>query len=150
ATESTASRVEQVRDTEVPPTIEDAILARIEPCTEPARRVAMAGAVIGRAFDLDLLSAVLDDAPEHLDAPLAELAEQFVVRPARSPGRYGFRHALICDAIYDRIPAAERRRLHGRAADAALGTETGTDAFLALHYERAGRRAEAHEAALRG
>ena len=70
--------------------------------------------------------------------------------PARSPWRYGFRHALICDAIYDHIPLAERRRLHGRTADAAVGTDVGTDAFLALHYERAGRRAEAHAAALRG
>ena len=101
-----------------------------------------AGAVIGRAFDLDLLSAVLDTPLDRLSTPLEELADQFVLLPARSPWRYGFRHALICDAIYDHIPLAERRRLHGRTADAAVGTDVGTDAFLALHYERAGRRAE--------
>jgi DNA-binding CsgD family transcriptional regulator len=139
-----------IRDADVPQTVEDAILARVDPCSDPAREVANAGAVIGRAFDLDLLSAVLDVPVEGLDAPLRELADQFVLVPARVPGRFGFRHALICDAIYDHIPVGERRRLHGRAADAAVGTEIGTDAFLALHYERAGRRDEAFTAAVRG
>jgi DNA-binding CsgD family transcriptional regulator/tetratricopeptide (TPR) repeat protein len=139
-----------IRDADVPQTVEDAILARVEPCSDPARDVANAGAVIGRAFDLDLLSAVLDVPVDGLDAPLRELADQFLLVPARVPGRFGFRHALICDAIYDHIPVAERRRLHGRAADAAAGTDVGTDAFLALHYERAGRRAEAFTAAVRG
>src|SRR5262245_58531899 len=139
-----------IRGADVPDTVEEAILARIEPCSEPARRVAAAGAVIGRAFDLDLLSTVLDTPLDRLSAPLDELAQQFLLLPARTPWRFGFRHALICDAIYEQIPLAERRRLHGRTADAATGTDVGTDAFLALHYERAGRRAEAHAAALRG
>jgi DNA-binding CsgD family transcriptional regulator/tetratricopeptide (TPR) repeat protein len=139
-----------VRDVDVPETVEDAILARIEPCSSGAKDVASAGAVIGRAFDLDLLSTVLDTAVGRLDAPLGELADHFVLLPARVPGRFGFRHALICDAIYDRIPVAERRRLHGRTADAAAGSEVGTDAFLAMHYERAGRLPEAFEAARRG
>ena len=40
-----------VREADVPETVEEAILARIEPCSAPARQVAAAGAVIGRAFD---------------------------------------------------------------------------------------------------
>jgi DNA-binding CsgD family transcriptional regulator/tetratricopeptide (TPR) repeat protein len=139
-----------IREADVPATVEEAILARIEPCSEPAKQVAAAGAVIGRAFDLDLLSTVVGTSLDRLSAPLAELADQFVLLPARTPWRYGFRHALICDAIYEHIPLADRRRLHGRTADAAVGTEVGTDAFLAMHYERAGRRAEAYAAALRG
>jgi DNA-binding CsgD family transcriptional regulator/tetratricopeptide (TPR) repeat protein len=142
--------VDRIRDADVPTTVEEAILARIQPCSEPAKQVAAAGAVIGRAFDLDLLSAVVGISLDRLSAPLDELAEQFVLLPARTPWRYGFRHALICDAIYDHIPPADRRRLHGRTADAAVGTDVGTDAYLALHYERAGRRVEAHTAAVRG
>ncbi|HET9344783.1 MAG TPA: AAA family ATPase [Candidatus Limnocylindrales bacterium] len=148
--ESGAGGAGAVREADVPDTVEDAILTRMEPCSVPAKEVAAAGAVIGRAFDLDLLSAVLDAPLDRLSAPLEELADHFVLLPAQSPWRYGFRHALICDAIYDHIPLADRRRLHGRTADAAVGTDVGTDAFLALHYERAGRRAEAHAAALRG
>jgi DNA-binding CsgD family transcriptional regulator/tetratricopeptide (TPR) repeat protein len=148
--ESGFDGVENVRGANVPETVEDAITTRIEACSSPAREVARAGAVIGRAFDLDLLSAVMDVPPEQLSEPLEELASQFLLLPARTPGRYGFRHALICDTIYERIPVPERRRLHRRSADAATGGEMGTDAFLALHYERAGRRQEAFDAALRG
>lgn len=139
-----------VRDANVPDTVEDAILARLEPRSSPAKTLARAGAVIGRAFDLDLLAAVIDLPLDRLSEPLSELAEHFLLLPTAAPGRFGFRHALICDAIYDQIPEPERRRLHARTAEAAAGTEVGTDAFLALHFERAGRRAEAFEAALRG
>ncbi|HUR84811.1 MAG TPA: AAA family ATPase [Solirubrobacteraceae bacterium] len=135
---------------DVPGTVEDTIIARFEQRSAEARALARAGAVIGRAFDLELLSAVVDVEPGAMSQPLAELAEQFVLLPTKAPGRYGFRHGLICDAIYDRIPEPERRRLHGRTADAAVGTDVGTDAFLALHYERAGRREDAFEAARRG
>lgn len=148
--ESGLEDVDHVRGADVPGTVEDAITTRIDACSSAARQVARAGAVIGRAFDLELLSAVMDLPPEQLSEPLEELAEQFVLLPARTPGRYGFRHALICDAIYERIPVPERRRLHGRSADAASGDEVGTDAFLALHFERAGRRPEAFAAAVRG
>ena len=134
----------------VPATVEDTIAARFEQRSDAARSLARAGAVIGRAFDLDLLSAVVDLDSDALSEPLAELAEQFFLLPASTAGRYGFRHALICDAIYDRIPEPERRRLHGRTADAAAGTDVGTDAFLALHYERAARPADAFAAARRG
>ncbi len=139
-----------VRPADGPGTVEDTIIARFKQRSAPARSLARAGAVIGRAFDLDLLSAVVGVEAADLSEPLAELAEQFVLLPTTAPGRFGFRHGLICDAIYDRIPEPERRRLHGRAADAAAGTDVGTDAFLALHYERAGRRTDAYAAACRG
>jgi DNA-binding CsgD family transcriptional regulator len=139
-----------VRGADVPGTVEDTIIARFEQRSPSAQALARAGAVIGRAFDLDLLSAVVGLETEHLSDPLAELADQFVLLPTNQPGRYGFRHGLICDAIYDRIPEPERRRLHARTADAAVGTDVGSDAFLALHFERAGRRADAFEAARRG
>lgn len=139
-----------VRGAEVPETVEDAIVARLEPRSSEARTIARAGAVIGRAFDIDLLAAVAETDADRLAEPLDELADHFVLLPARVPGRYGFRHALICDTIYDRIPEPERRRLHARTAEAAAGTEYGTDAFLALHFERAGRREQAFAAATRG
>ena len=90
--------------------------------TSPRRR-----AVIGRAFDLDLLAAGRRTVAE-LDSPdrSAELAEH-QLHPAHAgcPVSYGFRHALICDAIYDEAsPDPSRRRLHGRVADTATARRT--------------------------
>jgi DNA-binding CsgD family transcriptional regulator/tetratricopeptide (TPR) repeat protein len=140
---------DDVREADVPETVEDAIQARLQQRSSGAARVARVGAVIGRSFDLDLLSAVSGEPLERLSEPLAELADHFILLPAHTPGRYGFRHALICDAIYAAVPEPERRRLHGLTADAAVGRQdVGTDAFLAMHFERAGRRDDAFRAAL--
>jgi DNA-binding CsgD family transcriptional regulator len=140
---------DEVRHADVPETVEDAVLARLARRTEAAASVARAGAVIGRSFDLELLASVTGQGPDDLSAPLVELADHFILLPAHAPGRYGFRHGLICDAIYADIPEPERRRLHSRTADAASGrSDVGADAFLALHFERAGRREEAFGAAL--
>jgi DNA-binding CsgD family transcriptional regulator/tetratricopeptide (TPR) repeat protein len=140
---------EAVRTAEVPETVEDAILARLEHRSADAASVARAGAVIGRSFDLELLASVTGREPDELSAPLRELADHFILLPASVPGRYGFRHGLICDAIYGQIPEPDRRRLHARTADAASDRpEFGTGAFLALHFERAGQRQDAFRAAV--
>ncbi|HUP55659.1 MAG TPA: AAA family ATPase, partial [Methylomirabilota bacterium] len=140
---------ETVRSAEVPDTVEDAILARLEHRSPEAASVAQAGAVIGRSFDLELLARVTGRDPDELSAPLRELADHFILLPASVPGRYGFRHGLICDAIYARIADPDRRRLHARTAEAATDRpEFGTGAFLALHFERAGQREEAFRAAV--
>ena len=135
--------------TELPASVEDAIVVRLESRSAEAIAVARAGAVIGRSCDLGLIAAVTDRPLEDLAAPLAELADHFILLPSRVPGRYVFRHALICDVIYDHIAEPERRRLHDRTAQAGAGrAELGGDAFLAIHLERAGRLAEAFETAV--
>jgi DNA-binding CsgD family transcriptional regulator/tetratricopeptide (TPR) repeat protein len=138
----------EVREADVPETVEDAILARIGQRSPSAATIARTGAVIGRSFDLDLLCAVTGEPLDGLSGPLRELADHFILLPSHVPGRYAFRHALICDAIYAAVPEPERRRLHGLTAEAAAGrADIGTDAFLALHFERAGRRDDAFRAA---
>ena len=137
-----------VRDAEVPDTVEEAVIARLDRRSPAAAAVARAGAVIGRSFDVDLLASVTGQLPGDLSDPLAELSDHFILQPADTPGRYGFRHALIGDAIYAHIPEPDRRTLHARTADAAEGrTDIGTRAFLALHHERAGHRDAAYGAA---
>lgn len=133
----------------VPDTLDAAILGRFAHRTDEAQAVARIGAVIGRSFELDLLAAVMDDRDGALARPLDELASHFLLAPSPVSGRYGFRHALICDAIYGGIPDPERRALHERVASTAATRGDFSDAFLSSHYERAGRRREAFETALR-
>jgi DNA-binding CsgD family transcriptional regulator len=136
-------------EADVPDTLEDAIIGRVSRRSSRARRVAEVGAVIGRSFELDLLAATMDVPAEDLARPLLELADHFFLAESPTSGRYGFRHALICDAIYGRIPSIQRRRLHGIVADRAAARRDFGDAFLSSHFERAGRREEAFAASLR-
>jgi DNA-binding CsgD family transcriptional regulator len=139
-----------VRAVGVPDTLEDAILRRAERLTPRARHVADAAAVIGRSFDHALLAAVVGRPPERLARPLAELEREYFVTRNADDGRFDFRHALIRDALYGRVAGPGRRRMHGRVADAAADDLRFGPAFLSVHLERAGRAAEAFEAALQG
>ena len=134
----------------VPDTLEDAILGRAARLSPPARAAADAASVIGRSFDVALLAAVLEVGPEALAPQVAELEQQFIITRGRGADRLDFRHALIRDALYGQLPAAIRRRLHGRVADAIERAPETDAAFLSVHLEAAGRDAEAFTAAMEG
>jgi DNA-binding CsgD family transcriptional regulator/tetratricopeptide (TPR) repeat protein len=139
-----------VRTVDVPETLEEAILRRAERLSTRARRVADAAAVIGRSFDLTLLAEVMERPADRLSAPLEELGREFFVTRTADAERLDFRHALIRDALYARVSAATRRRLHGRVADASAADPRFGPAFRSVHLEEAGRAGEAFAAALEG
>jgi DNA-binding CsgD family transcriptional regulator len=123
----------------VPDTLADAILSRTRRLAAPTLEVAAAAAVIGRSFDFDLLTAVTGASPEAVAGALRELQEAYVVVAGADAVTFGFRHALIRDALYADTGLPRRRRLHERVAGAAA--ERGyRDAFLSAHYEQAGCR----------
>ena len=125
-------------DPSLPDTLTDAILQRAELLTPTARTCAVAAAVIGRAFDLELLSAVHQHKPDEVGRALAELEQRFFVVRTQA-GWYEFRHSLIRDALEASLDPAMARRLHRRVAEAvARRPEVGDDAFLSAHYELAG------------
>ena len=66
---------------EVPDTLADAVLARAERLTPPARALADAASVIGRSFDVDLLTSITDAMPATVDDGLRELTDRFFVQP---------------------------------------------------------------------
>ena len=131
----------------VPDTLADAILSRTRRLTAPTRELAAAAAVIGRSFDFDLLAAVTGADPEAVATALRELQEAYVIVPGADAATFGFRHALIRDALHADTDLPRRRRLHERVARAAA--ERGyRDAFLSAHYEQAGCHALAHRHAV--
>lgn len=123
---------------QVPDTLAEAVLARAATLTTPTRALAEVASVLGRSFDLDLLTTMTGDEPAAVDEALRELTEQFFVRPSPDGAGYTFRHALIRDALYSGITPLRRRALHARAAGTGL-----PDALASDHYERAGRFDEA-------
>jgi DNA-binding CsgD family transcriptional regulator len=122
----------------LPDTLADAVLRRAELLTPAARESAVAAAVIGRSFDLELLSDIQGIPADAVGRALAELEQRYFV--VRAPeGWYEFRHALLSDALEASLDPATARDLHHRVADAiARRPEVGDDAFLSAHFELAG------------
>jgi DNA-binding CsgD family transcriptional regulator/tetratricopeptide (TPR) repeat protein len=92
----------------------------------------------------------MDIPPEALEAPLQELVDHFVLDPPGLRGLYDFRHQLLRDALYRTIPPADRRRFHARAGEFGARLEGASEIHASVHYERAGLRRQAFEAALAG
>ncbi len=133
----------------VPDTVSEAVRSRMELLTPASRDLAAAASVIGCAFPLDLLMAVVPDDGATVDAALLELQNRhFIVESNDSGEDFDFRHALIRDAIYSGVPPNRRRALH--AAIARASRDAGIrDAYISEQFERAHLPAEAHEHAKR-
>ena len=107
--------------------------------------VAKTASVLGREVHLPLLASLTetDTATSRL------LADAGFFDPVGAEGgeRARFRHAMICEAVYETVLSQERRAIHSRVADALLGafasTPDATPELLAEHLRRAERFREA-------
>jgi class 3 adenylate cyclase len=121
----------------IPRGVLEFIRGLIQPLAEDARNALDIASVIGREFDLNRLEAASGMSRESVTDCLDRAASLELVHETRgSPGRYGFRHALIREALYDALPAAKRRRLHRDVAEAirSLTTTREPHAEIAYHY----------------
>jgi DNA-binding NarL/FixJ family response regulator len=128
---------------QLPPSLRDVLLARVERLSPAAQQLLRIAAASGRSVSDGLLAAVagLDEA--QLDAALGEAIEHHVLVVDATEHGYAFRHALTRDAIYDATLPRQRARIHGAygealSADPALaGGDVGVAASLALHWNAA-------------
>ncbi len=139
-----------IRDAIVPDTIEDAVISRLGHRSPEAQAAARAGAVIGRCFSADVLAEIMDVPSDALDAPLQELVDNFLLWPPGDDGYFDFPHQLLRDAIYRGVTVGERRRYHARAGEFGAGLAGQSAIHASAHFERAGLRREAFDAALVG
>ncbi len=139
-----------IREAIVPDTIEDAVISRLSHRSLEAQQAARAGAVIGRCFTADVLAGIMDVPPEDLDAPLQELVDHFLLWPPGDDGYFDFPHQLLREAIYRSVKVGERRRYHARAGAFGARLVGQSEIHASAHFERAGMRREAHDAALIG
>jgi class 3 adenylate cyclase len=129
---------------EIPATVRDAILLRLERF-DPAHVEALeAGAVLGRTFDYHTLAEVAEaEEPVVQTALEAAITQQLLEEHTSRPGLYGWRHALTQEAIYTDIVTPRRQRIHSRAADVLSGRPSTPPFELAHHLFGAGRFDEA-------
>ena len=133
-------RFDHAVEVEVPPTVEKAILARLDRLSAPARDLVTAASALGRTFALPLLEGVLGEVPAD---SLHELQRLGLLRQSRRwpQPEYRFRHALIQETAYRTLLAEQRKQLHRRAAEWLEGRYAERDAevlgLLAYHWLRA-------------
>jgi class 3 adenylate cyclase/tetratricopeptide (TPR) repeat protein len=110
-------------------------LARLQPVTN---EVLAAAAVIGRDFDRDVLTSVVDaDSEAVLDALEEAEGARLVTNADRRGGQYSFVHALVRSTLYDEIPTTRRLRLHLRIGDTLEADVERHLDKLAYHFAEA-------------
>jgi predicted ATPase len=123
-------------DIEFPATIQGIIQARVDRLDDPVKVTLQIGAVIGRDFDLRLLTR-LSDTPAEIPGHLEILKRLELIHETRFFPRleYRFRHAVIQGVVYKSLLGPRRQALHGAVARCVedLYLEEHA-AILAHHY----------------
>jgi class 3 adenylate cyclase len=126
----------------LPESVREVIERRVERLDPQATELLKQAAVIGRVFNVELLSACSDLAEgpllDHLESAVAA---SLLTESTERVGEFSFVHALIDQTLYDGMGATRRARMHLRVAE-ALEELYGANpdehlAELALHWRLA-------------
>jgi hypothetical protein len=103
----------------IPTTLHASLMARLDRLA-PVREVAQIGAVAGRDFHYELLSAVAGLPKDRLEDALDQLVQaELIFRRGEIPHAvYAFKHALVRDAAYAGLLKTRRGHLHAAIASA--------------------------------
>jgi DNA-binding CsgD family transcriptional regulator len=133
-----------VEDIDVPATIREVILERVDTLSPPARAIADLASVIGSRVSHDLLrnTSLMDPAAFLSGADELRRAAVITEIEEGSDIVYDFTHPLLQRTLYEEVGAGRRRELHGLIAhrlEERFGPEAEQHATeLAFHYVRAG------------
>ena len=137
---------------DLPGSLREALLLRIERLSPVTQDVLRAAAVVGRSVDHRLLGYLAPVDEADLLAALREATEHHVLVLTGRGMAYTFRHALLREAIYDDTFPGERLRLHRVIAEALAAhpefATAGPAAELAYHWHAAGELPAALRASL--
>ncbi|WP_236045991.1 ATP-binding protein [Paractinoplanes ovalisporus] len=103
---------------DIPATLRDLLLARVDLLPEPAQRVLRVAAVGGTRFGHALLARVAGMDEADLESALRVIVAAQLVVVVDAEGGYEFRHALVREAVHDDLLPGEHARLHARYAQA--------------------------------
>lgn len=122
---------------EIPINLHNLLIARLDRLNRQLKRVVQTAAVLGREFEIRLLSGMLQ---REIMADVHDI-EQEQIWSLLTELRYMFKHVLMRDAAYDMQLRAQLRHLHFLAAETSeLLYSSRLPSYyrmLAYHYERA-------------
>jgi len=128
---------------DVPDSVEDVLLGRLERLDRASREVLRVASVIGREFPRHVLERVVSDGPGALDDRIRALRAVELIHNAHVWPEviYAFRHALTQEVAYNAQTNAERQAQHARIGEAVeqVYADRLSEHFgvLAHHFTRA-------------
>ncbi len=125
----------------VPAAVGAAIRGELGRLAPGARDLLAGAALLGEPFELALAAETADIDPKELGGSLEELLSADLIRRAGAPQRFGFRHPIVRQAVYESAGAGWRLAAHARAAK-ALESRGAPAAARAPHIERSARFGE--------
>jgi ABC-type oligopeptide transport system substrate-binding subunit/class 3 adenylate cyclase len=137
--EGEAWRFDHAVPIEIPPTVEQVILSRIDRLSPGAHAALTAASVLGRQFSLPMLEALVPG-DEAIRTPLTELQRLDLLREGRRwpDPEFRFKHALIQEVAYRTLVRLDREGLHRTAAiwleDRFSGRLDEVAALLSHHW----------------
>ena len=124
----------------VPATIQALLAARLDGLPAEEREVLERASVVGLEFEWDALGEMAADRRRPAGVQLAALVRKDLIRPHEViEDTFLFRHILIRDAAYERIPKERRSELHERFAGWLDGRTEELDEVIGYHLEQAHR-----------
>jgi DNA-binding NarL/FixJ family response regulator len=124
----------------LPANLVDALLLRVEALSTEAQAVLRLAAITGPRVSHGLLERAAGLTPDELNAGLREAVAHNVIVIEPETGAYGFRHALMREALMDDLLPGERGPLHSAVARALVAepelsaSPAGVAAELAYHW----------------
>lgn len=142
------SAIEEVAGV-APPSLRHLLEQQLERLSLQDQRLLEAASVAGEEFSAAVVAAAVEENLEAVEERCETLVRRAQVLEARGTvawpdgtvaTRYGFTHALYEQALYERVAAGRRVRLHqqiGQRLEAAYGAQAEEAAVeLAIHFER--------------
>jgi len=122
----------------VPATVQALLAARLDSLPTDEQEVLERASVVGLDFEWGALGEIAPNRNRPTGAQLSALVRKQLIRPHEAiEDAFRFRHMLIRDAAYERIPKELRAELHARFAGWLDGRGEEFDEVVGYHLEQA-------------
>ena len=111
-------QIKQISEASLPPFLKEAVQKRMAELDEETRPIVQACAVIGQAFDFNLLCKLLKQDPGYMLEVIDRAVKQHIILP-ESPfqtDKFKFISGAIREIIYNSLEPAKRQQLHRNLA----------------------------------